>query len=374
MYSKNAKQRVTDLLSIAGITVNGNAPWDIQVHNDNFYERVLAGGSLALGESYMEKWWDSPRPDEFISHILNTNLENIIKKSTKLKAEIVLTKILNYQTQPRARDNIHMHYDMGNELFSKTLDKRMVYSCAYWKDATTLDEAQENKLELACRKLKLEPGMHVLDIGSGWGSFAKFAAENYNVRVTGISISEEQVKYSKKVCEGLPVEIKLMDYRELDQKFDRIASFGMFEHVGQKNHRIYMQTANRCMEDDGLFLLETIGNPVTRTYPDRWMDKYIFPNAVMPSITQMGKSIEGIFLIEDLHNFAADDYVKMMLAWHDNFVSNWNDLKDKYDETFYRMWKYYLLFCTGGFRARRNVLWQFVLSKRSRKGEYISER
>ena len=374
MYSKNAKQRVTELLSIAGITVNGNAPWDIQVHNDNFYERVLAGGSLALGESYMEKWWDSERPDEFISHILNTNLENIIKKSTKLKAEIMLTKILNYQTQSRALDNIHMHYDMGNELFSKTLDKRMVYSCAYWKDAATLDEAQENKLELACRKLKLEPGMHVLDIGSGWGSFAKFAAENYDVRVTGISISEEQVKFSKKVCEGLPVKIKLMDYRELDQKFDRIASFGMFEHVGHKNHYIYMQTASRCLVDDGLFLLETIGNPVTRTHPDLWMNKYIFPNSVMPSITQMGKAIEGIFLIEDLHNFAADDYVKMMLAWHHNFTSNWNDLKDKYDETFYRMWTYYLLFCTGGFRARRNVLWQFVLSKRSRPGEYLSER
>ncbi|MEP6927783.1 MAG: cyclopropane fatty acyl phospholipid synthase, partial [Ginsengibacter sp.] len=298
MYSNNAKKSVTELLSIAGVTVNGNAPWDIKVHNDNFYERVLAGGSLALGESYMEKWWDCAHPDEFISHLISSDLENTIKKSTKLKTEIVLTKVLNYQTQTRARNNIHMHYDMGNEVFRATLDKRMVYSCAYWRDAATLDEAQENKLELACRKLKLKPGMHVLDIGSGWGSFSKFAAENYGVRVTGISISEEQVKYSKMICEGLPVEIKLMDYRELNQQFDCIASFGMFEHVGHKNHRIYMQIANQCLKDDGLFLLETIGNPVTRTYIDPWMDKYIFPKSLMPSITQMGQAIEGIFLVE----------------------------------------------------------------------------
>jgi cyclopropane-fatty-acyl-phospholipid synthase len=374
MSSKTAKKRVEELLSIAGVSINGSAPWDIQVHNENFYERVLAGGSLALGESYMDKWWDCKRVDQFISNVLNTDLENIIKKSTKLKAEIILSKILNYQTPSRARANIHMHYDMGNELFRATLDKRMVYSCAYWQGAATLDEAQENKLHLACRKLKLQPGMHVLDIGSGWGSFARFAAEKYDVRVTGIAISEEQVKYARQVCEGLPVEIKFMDYRELNQKFDRIASFGMFEHVGQKNHHTYMEVASRCMDVDGLFLLETIGNPVTRTYPDRWMDKYIFPNAVMPSMKQMGEAIEGVFLVEDLHNFAADEYVKMMLAWNDNFVSNWNDLKDKYDERFYRMWTYYLLFCTGGFRARRNVLWQFVLSKRSRLGEYVSER
>ncbi len=374
MYSKGAKQAVTELLSIAGVTINGKAPWDIQVHNDDFYQRVISGGSLALGESYMEKWWDSERPDEFIAHLLSADLENIIKRNTKLKTDILLTKVLNYQTPALARKNIHMHYDIGNDVFAATLDKRLVYSCAYYKDATTLDEAQENKLELACRKLKLEPGMHVLDIGSGWGSFSKYAAENYGVKVTGVAISEEQVKYARQVCEGLPVDIKFMDYRELDQKFDRIASFGMFEHVGYKNHRIYMQTVNRCLKDDGLFLLETIGNPVTRTYIDAWVDKYIFPKSLMPSMAQMGKAIDDIFLVEDLHNFAADDYDRMMMAWHENFTKNWHSLKDRYDETFYRMWTYYLLFCTAGFREKRNVLWQFVLSKRNRPGAYISER
>ena len=373
MYSNGAKQRVTELLSTAGISVNGSAPYDIKVHNDDFYKRVLAGGSLALGESYMEKWWDCDRPDEFITQLLTTDLEDKIK-SPKMKAAILLTKILNYQTRSRALDNVRMHYNIGNDLFSKTLDKHMMYSCAYYKDAKTLDEAQENKLELACRKLKLEPGMHVLDIGSGWGGFAKYAAEKYGAKVTGISLSEEQVKYCKVLCNGLPVEIRLQDYREVNQKFDRIVSFGMYEHVGYKNHRTYMEAANRCLKDDGLFLLETIGNPVTRTYNDPWVNKYIFPGCVVPSITQIGQGIEGIFLIDDLHTFPAEDYVKMLIQWHRNFTSNWNELKDKYDETFYRMWTYYLLFCAGYFRAKRNVLWQLVLSKRNNRVEYISER
>ena len=372
MYSQNAKHRVRELFSIAGISVNGNAPWDIQVHNDNFYKRLLAGGSLALGESYMENWWNCQKPDELFSHLLNTDLEAKIK-TPKIIAAIILTKIFNFQTHSIAKVNVSKHYDIGNDLFSKMLDKRMVYTCGYWNNAATLDKAQENKMDLACRKLKLEPGMHILDIGCGWGSFAKFAAENYAVRVTGISISNEQIQFGKKLCEGLPVEIKFLDYREVNQKFDRIVCFGMFEHVGQKNHRTYMETANRCLENDGLFLLHTVGNPFTRTYPDPWLHKYIFPNYTIPSMTQIGKAIEGIFLIEDLHNFGLD-YDKTLMAWHKNFTGKWDELKDQYDETFYRMWTYYLLLCAGSFRAKRNFLWQIILAKRSRNGEYVSIR
>jgi len=373
MYSQSAKQRVTQLLSIAGISVNGNAPWDIKVHNDNFYEKVLTGGSLALGESYMAGWWDCDRRDEFFSHVLSTNLENTVKKNAKLQAQIMLTKIFNYQTPSLAFDNVHKHYDIDNDLFTKMLDKRMVYSGAYWKNAATIDEAQENKLDLACRKMKLEPGMHVLDIGCGWGSWAKFAAEKYGVRVTGITLSEQQVQLGKVLCAGLPVELKLMDYRDVDQKFDRVVSIGMFEHVGHKNNRTFFQAANRCMKDDGIFLLQTIGNPFTRTYHDRWMNKYILPNCTMPSLTQIAQTIEGIFLVEDLHNFGPD-YDKTLMAWHHNFTSNWHLLKDRYNETFYRMWTHYLLQCAGGFRAKRNSLWQIVLTKRSRPGGYFAER
>ncbi len=373
MNSQNAKQHVTKLLSISGIHINGSDPWDIKVHNDHFYERALTGGSLALGESYMEKWWDCDRLDEFFYHVLSSDIENIIKKSPKLITEILLSKIVNYQTRSRAIDNIHMHYDISNDLFSKVLDKSMAYTCGYWKNASTLDEAQENKVDLACRKLRLEPGMHVLDLGCGWGNFAKFAAEKYGVRVTGISISEEQIQYCKKLCEGLPVEIKQIDYRDLNQKFDHIVCFGMLEHIGHKNHRTFMEVANRCLAEDGLFVLQTIGNPVTRTYPDPWLSKYIFPNCTIPSMAQMGKAIEGLFLIEDQHNFGPD-YDKTLMAWYHNFTRNWKELEDKYDERFYRMWTYYLLSSAGGFRAKRCFLWQFVFSKRTRQEQYYAVR
>ena len=373
MALQNAKHRVTELLAIAGIRVNGADPWDVQVHNDNFYPRLLAGGSLALGESYMDKWWDCKIPDEFFHRVLSSDLENIIKKSPGLITEIMLTKVLNYQTRSRAASSVHQHYDIGNELFRKMLDERMVYTCAYWKDANTLDQAQVNKMDLACRKLKLKPGMSLLDIGCGWGSFVKYAAEKYGVTATGISISQEQINLARVLCEGLPVEIKNVDSRDLDQKYDRIACFGMFEHVGHKNHRTYMEVVSKCLKDDGLFLLQTVGNPVTRTYPDPWLGKYIFPDYTIPSITHIGKATEGLIYIEDLHNFG-HDYDKTLMAWHHNFVSNWDELNEKYDERFYRMWTYYLLACAGGFRAKRNFLWQIVFSKRNRKEEYVSER
>ncbi|HZV44616.1 MAG TPA: cyclopropane fatty acyl phospholipid synthase [Saprospiraceae bacterium] len=373
MPSPIAKKQVTDLLSRIGIQVNGSAPWDIQVHHDDFYQRVLAGGSLALGESYMDRWWDCEKPDEFFSHVLSSNLENIASGSPKLIASILLTKVINFQDRSRAKVNVVKHYDIGNDMFSKMLDKRMVYTCAYWKDATTLDEAQENKMELACRKLKLEPGMRLLDIGCGWGSFAKYAAEKYGVTAVGISISDEQIELANVLCRGLPVEIRHTDYREMNEKFDRITCFGMFEHVGHKNHRAYMEVVNRCLKEDGLFLLQTVGNPVTRTYPDPWLSKYIFPNYTIPSITHIGKAIEGLFFIEDLHNFGLH-YDKTLMAWHQNFTEHWGELEDKYDDRFYRMWTYYLMACAGGFRAKRNFLWHIVFSKRSRAGEYVAVR
>jgi cyclopropane-fatty-acyl-phospholipid synthase len=253
------------------------------------------------------------------------------------------------------------------------LDQRMVYSCGYWKDATTLDEAQEAKLDLICQKLNLRSGMHILDIGSGWGSFAKFAAEKYGVRVTGITVSSEQAEMATEMCKGLPVEFKLMDYRLLSGTFDHIVSIGMFEHVGYKNYPIYMQVVHRCLKDDGLFLLHTIGGNKSEVMIDPWLNKYIFKDAMLPSIQQIGCAIEGVFVMEDWHNFSAD-YDKTLMAWHDHFVSSWDEIKEDYDEKFYRMWKYYLLMCAGSFRSRKNQLWQIVLSKNGVQGGYESVR
>jgi len=237
----------------------------------------------------------------------------------------------------------------------------------------TLDDAQEAKLELICRKLGLQTGMKLLDIGCGWGSLATYAAERYGVEVVGITVSSEQVDMARKLCAGMPVEIRLQDYRDVNEQFDRIVSVGMFEHVGYKNYRTYMQVVRRCLNDEGLMLLHTIGgNRPTRSV-DPWIDKYIFPNGMLPSIGQLGRAIEGLFVMEDWHNFSAD-YDRTLMEWSRNLEANWGRLKNDYDERFHRMWKYYLLLCAGAFRARGNQLWQIVLSPKGVIGGLTSVR
>jgi cyclopropane-fatty-acyl-phospholipid synthase len=341
----------------------------MRIHNENFYARVLAQGSLGLGESYMDAWWDCERLDEFFFKILRAEIDKKLKPNLALIFDILRSKILNLQSKSRAFHIGQQHYDLGNDLFKGMLDSRMVYSCAYWNDAVSIDEAQEKKLDLVCRKLGLKPGMRILDIGCGWGSFAKYAAEKYNVEVMGITVSEQQVDLGKKLCCGLPVEIKLQDYRTVDEKFDHIVSLGMFEHVGYKNYREYMKVAHNCLNDNGIFLLHTIGGNRSVTSVDPWMNKYIFPNGMLPSIRQIGNAIEGLFVMEDWHNLSSD-YDKTLMAWYDNFER----VKSNCDEKFYRMWKYFLLSCAGSFRARNIQLWQIVLSKKGFLGGYNSIR
>ena len=373
MKTGNFENTLQEMLSSVGVKINGNNPWDISVHNERFYDRVLAQRSLGLGESYMDGWWDCEKLDEFFYRILRSQTDTKVKVSMSLLIEALTARIINLQSKGRAFQIGEKHYDLGNELFINMLDRRMVYSCAYWKDAQTLDDAQESKLDLICRKLRLQPGMRILDIGCGWSSFAKYAAEKYQVEVVGITVSKEQVDLGKTLCAGLPIEIRLQDYRDVDEKFDRIVSVGMIEHVGYKNYRIYMDVVNRCLKDDGLFLLHTIGGNTSVTSVDPWMNKYIFPNGMLPSIKQLSSAIEGLFVMEDWHNFSAD-YDKTLMAWHKNLMQNWDKMKQNYNERFHRMWEYYLLSCAGSFRARRIQLWQIVLSKNGVIGGYQSIR
>lgn len=373
MNTAKARSMVEQLLSAAGIHINGSNPWDIQVYNEAFFNQAVLGGSLRVGEAYVKKWWDCLNLDEFYHRVLRASIQNDFSKNWRELAYSALTGVFNFQTLSRSMRSGRKHYDLGNELFANMLDKRLVYTCGYWKDAATLDEAQEKKLALTCSKLNLQPGMHVLDIGCGWGSFARFAAEKFGVEVTGITISEEQMKFGRKLCADLPVDIRLLDYRLVKGKYDRIVSLGMFEHVGYRNYRTYMRTVHRCLTDNGIFLLHTIGGNISRTTSDPWLNRYIFPGSMLPSIQQIGKSTEGLFVMEDWHNFSAD-YDKTLMAWHGNFVSNWGKLRDRYDEKFYRMWNYYLLSCAGSFRARKNQLWQIVLSKSGVPGGYLSVR
>ncbi len=369
MRTEKSKSIVTRLLSSAGVTINGQNPWDIQVHDDHFYEQALQGGSLAIGESYVANWWDCAQLDGFFTRILRAHLDEQAGHNISLKLHVLFSRLFNLQTTTRSLHNVERHYDIGNDLFQQMLDKRMVYSCAFWQGAHSLDEAQENKLDLSCRKLRLEPGMQVLDIGCGWGSFARFAAERYGVHVTGITISKEQAALAKERCKGLPVDIKLMDYRSLNARYDAIVSIGMFEHVGYKNYLEYMRIVHRSLKENGLFLLHTIGSNTSHTFTDRWINKYIFPNSMLPSVSQIGKAIEGLFVMEHWENFSSD-YDKTLMAWYDNFTAGWDQLKHRYSADFFRMWKYYLLSCAATFRSRSSQLWQVVLSKGGVDGGY----
>jgi cyclopropane-fatty-acyl-phospholipid synthase len=368
------KKTVQDILALAGVEINGSNPWDIAVHNDGFYRKVLTEGELGIGESYMDNWWDAGKVDELIFKIVSARLEEKVRLKFSIILKILSARIINLQSKRRAFIIGEKHYDMGNDLFSLMLDKRMNYSCAYWKDTDNLEKAQEDKLELICRKILLEPGMRILDIGCGWGAFGKYAAEKYKAEIVGITVSKEQVELGRKLCEGLPVEFRLMDYRDLDEKFDRIVSVGMIEHVGYKNYRSFFEIASRCLNDNGLFLLHTIGNIKSEKSIDPWTDKYIFPNGILPSVAQIGKAIEKLFVMEDWHNFGKD-YDKTLMAWYENFEMNWDKIKDKYSDRFYRTWKYFLLSAAGSFRTGiKNQLWQIVLSKNRVAGAYRSVR
>lgn len=361
--------RIEELLQGTDIQLNGKRPWDINVHDPRFYGRVLAQSTLGLGESYMDGWWDCEAIDECIDRVLQHRIKDKMRTSPKLILDAIASRITNRQNQHRAFEIGEAHYDLGNDLYEAMLDKRMVYTCGYWKDAQTLDEAQEAKLDLVCRKIGLKAGQRVLDIGCGWGSFAKFAAEKYGANVVGVTVSKEQVELAKQRCSGLDIEFRLQDYRDVNEQFDHIISLGMFEHVGYKNYRTYFEVAARCLKEHGLFLLHTIGGSKSATTTDPWIGKYIFPNSMLPSVAQIGSAIEGLFVMEDWHNFSAD-YDKTLMAWYKNVETHWAQLSKNYSDRFHRMWRFYLLICAAGFRARYNQLWQVVLSKNGVRSGY----
>lgn len=367
------RQKIEKLLHGIDITINGDRPWDIKVYNANLYERILIHGPLGLGEAYMDGWWECGQLDELFTKFCSARIDShVMLDATTIKNKL-RAYFVNRQSQHLTSGIIKHHYDIGNDLYRLMLDQRLTYSCGYWHHASTLDQAQEHKFDLVCRKLNLQPGQRILDIGCGWGSFMKYAAEHYGVSCVGITLSSAQLGLCKELCAGLPIEIRYADYRELYETFDHIVSIGMFEHVGSKNYKRYMQVVRRCLKDDGLFLLHTIGGNKSVTVTDPWMDKYIFPGGVLPSVKQIAKAIEGKFVLEDWHNFGAD-YDKTLMCWFDNFLEHWHSIKDNYDERFFRMWKYYLLSCAGAFRARDNQLWQLVLSKNGVRGGYVSVR
>lgn len=371
-----AKIFCENLLEEAGVTIDGTKPEDIRVQDERLYNRVLRQGSLGLGEAYVDGWWEANRLDAFMHKVLSAHLDQKITRNFATLWLVIKAHLFNLQSETRAFRVGEQHYDLGNDLYEAMLDTRMVYTCGYWSGtppAQMLAEAQEAKLDLVCRKIGLKAGDRILDIGCGWGSFAKFAAEKYGASVVGITISVEQAALARERCKGLPVEIRVQDYRAVAEQFDHIVSLGMFEHVGVKNYRTYFEVTRRCLKDGGLFLLHTIGQNASGSNTDPWIDKYIFPGGMMPSIAQIGEASEGLFVMEDWHTFGPD-YDKTLMAWWSNFDAAWPKLKEKYGERFYRMWKFYLLSSAGAFRSRSINLWQIMLSKHGVPGGYTSIR
>jgi cyclopropane-fatty-acyl-phospholipid synthase len=321
----------------------------------------------------MDGWWDCAALDEMCFRAMRTKLTSRIPYNLRTAMTMATSLLFNRQSCRRSRVVGERHYDLGNEFFAAMLGPTMQYSCGYFQGTDDLTTAQQLKMDLICCKLGLQPRMRLLDIGCGWGALARHAAKNYGCQVVGVTISREQQAYAQNLCRDLPVEIRLQDYRDVNERFDRIVSVGMMEHVGAKNYRRYMQVARRCLGDDGLFLCHTIGDNVSALCPDPWISRYIFPNSILPSVAHISHAAEGLFVVEDVHNFGAY-YDRTLLAWAKNFAEAWPQFQDRYGERFQRMWRYYLLCCAGAFRARSIQLFQCLLSAEGLVGGYACPR
>lgn len=368
----NSKELSLHLLSLAGIEINGENPWDIQVHDDRLWNRIISQRQLGLAEAYMDGWWNVESIDQFLTKLLEINILDNTPFAISLVGHAVKSTVLNRQTKVKAAKNAKHHYNIGNDLYTRMLDKEMAYSCGYWKSAKTLDQAQIAKFDLICRKLELKPGMKVLDIGCGWGGLLRYAASNYQIIGTGISPADNQIELARAKNGKLKIDYHQMDYRDLTGKFDRIISVGMMEHVGPKNLESFFDKCISLLVSDGMMLHHTIASNVTKQVTDPFFDRYIFPGGVLPSLAQISKAIEKKVVIEDVHNFGPD-YDKTLLAWHANINLKWKEIP-KYDERFQRMWNYYLLSSAAGFRARNIQLLQIVFRTLSSRGTYEAVR
>jgi len=366
-------QQLSAIVEASGLKFNGDRDFDPQVHHPDLAKRIFSEGMIAMGESYMDGWWDCEAMDEMVTRAMIDRNHTRLWNKRKMITQIVKARFFNFQKKSKAFEVGEQHYDIGNDLFEKMLDPTMCYSCGYWKDAQTLEEAQLAKMDLVCRKANLQKGMKVLDIGCGWGSLAKHAAENYGVEVVGITVSKEQKKLAEDRCAGLPIEFVLQDYRDLVGQYDRILSVGMFEHVGLKNYEDYFAKCFELLKPAGMVVLHTIGTNRSHKMSDPWIQKYIFPGGKIPSLAQISSSLEQHFVVEDVHNFGPD-YDRTLMAWRANFIDSYESLDARYDERFYRMWMYYINVTAASFRSRYNQLFQLVLSKPYVPNRYDSPR
>jgi cyclopropane-fatty-acyl-phospholipid synthase len=368
----SSKSIATQILEKAGIPVNSSEPWSIHIHNDHFWDRVISQKQLGLAESYMDGWWDCDAIDVMLTKLLSIDVLDLLKPSPALAFHVTRSVLRNNQTKKRAASNAKHHYNIGNDLYARMLDSSMAYSCGYWKDATTLEQSQEAKFDLIARKLHLEPGMRILDIGSGWGGFLRYVTKKYKVSAVGISPADNQISLARSLSHGLDIEFIQQDYRDLTGTFDRITSIGMMEHVGPKNYKDFFDKCDQLLAPDGIMLHHTIASNVTKQVTDPFFDRYIFPGGVLPSLAQIARASEKKFIIEDVHNFGPD-YDKTLMHWYVNINNVWDEIP-QYDERFRRMWNYYLLASAAGFRSGDLQLLQNVFHRKGVRETYVTAR
>ena len=345
-----ATRLLSNILDEAGVTLDGPEPWDPQLNDPRAVRRMIGGGSLGIGEAYMDGEWDCDRLDELARRIMLVDGVDRLLAGWRKALHLVYDKLVNRQNQQRATAVAELHYNLDARFFEQILGESMVYSCAYWRDADSLTEAQLAKLDLVCRKLDLQPNDRLLDIGCGWGSLANHAAEHYGCEVVGVSIAAEQVAFAKERFTNPKIRFVCDDYRSLPEydlkPFDKIASVGMFEHVGTRNYETFMNIVDKQLRTGGRFLLHTI----LGKGQDPWLTKYIFPNGVLCDLQTIMKSVPTSLVLEDLQNLRSD-YGKTLHAWYDNLNAAREVDERLQDDRFYRMWRFYLLTSVGGFTA-----------------------
>lgn len=340
----------------------------IKLHDQKFVRRMMLRPGLAVGEGYMDGSYTVEEGT------LRGFLEIVVRSSAgrepkgPVGALLRMTAPLRRNDRSRAARNVRHHYDIDHRLYERFLDKDMQYSCAYWREGvTSLDEAQRDKREHIAAKLRLEPGMKVLDIGSGWGGMALHLARNYGVLVTGVTLSVDQYQTSIRRAQeaGLSdrVTFKLQDYRQEPGTFDRIVSVGMFEHVGPRNFSEYFRHVDRLLKPDGVALIHTIGRMGPPAPNNAWMNKYIFPGSYIPSLSQLAPVLEKHKLwLTDLEMLRLH-YAKTLDAWDERFQARRAEIAAMFDERFCRMWEFYLQLCETAFRERTLVVFQMQIAK-----------
>ena len=367
------------VLSAADVRVGGERPWDIRVHDDRFYDRVVADGTLGLGESYMDGWWDCDALDEMTARTLRAGGERAVSRNWRTALQALRSRLVNMQDRRRSRRVANRHYDIDDRLYLSFLDPYDQYTCAYFQGVPPGDlvGAQQAKMDLICRKLALRPTDRVLDIGCGWGGLARWMAERHGCRVTGVNIARGQLDCARRRNGDPRVDFVAMDYRDLPAAmpaaFDKVVSVGMAEHVGRRNYRTYFRAVRSVLRPDGLFLLQTCAQDASRSATDPWIDRYIFPGGEVPSPAQLSSGFDGLFVLEDWHAMGSH-YDRTLMAWWRRFEDAWPAFRAQYGDRFRRMFRYYMLTCAGAFRARQMQLCQAVLSPDGVPGGYAGVR